>query len=303
MKIGYPCINLTIGCKGDRTFRLKSYSEERLKDTVENNLTCFSKMLNYNIERNILFFRITSDLVPFASHPVCKYNWQDEFKDKFTAIGNLIKKNDIRISMHPDQFIVLNSLDLKIVNRSIDELEYHAQILNLLNLDNTAKIQLHVGGVYKDKQRSLNRFAANFNKLSNNIKKRIVIENDDKSYSVKDCLKLYKVIAIPILFDYYHHQIINNKEKLLDVLNDVKKTWNKNDGIPMVDYSSQKPNERRGSHAEYIDIKDFSLFLSKTYPFDFDIMLEIKDKEKSALKAVELLKKDKRFIQKDEKNG
>jgi len=303
MKIGYPCINLTIGCKGDRTFRLKSYSEERLKDTVENNLTCFSKMLNYNIERNILFFRITSDLVPFASHPVCKYNWQDEFKDKFTAIGNLIKKNDIRISMHPDQFIVLNSLDLKIVNRSIDELEYHAQILNLLNLDNTAKIQLHVGGVYKDKQKSLNRFAANFNKLSNNIKKRIVIENDDKSYSVKDCLKLYKVIAIPILFDYYHHQIINNKEKLLDVLNDVKKTWNKNDGIPMVDYSSQKPNERRGSHAEYIDIKDFSLFLSKTYPFDFDIMLEIKDKEKSALKAVELLKKDKRFIQKDEKNG
>lgn len=303
MKIGYPCINWTIGCKGDRTFRLKSYSEKRLKDTVENNLTCLSKMLMYNIEKNILFFRITSDLVPFASHPVCKFNWQDEFKDKFTSIGNFIKKNDIRISMHPDQFIVLNSPDSKIVERSIDELEYHAQVLNLLNLDNTAKIQLHVGGVYKDKQKSLNRFATIFNKLSSNIRKRLVIENDDKSYYIKDCLKLHEIIDVPLLFDFYHHQILNNEEKLLDVLFDVNKTWNRNDGIPMVDYSSPKPNERRGAHAEYIDTEDFSLFLSKTYPFDFDIMLEIKDKEKSALIAVELLKKDKRFILEDEKNG
>ena len=149
----------------------------------------------------------------------------------------------------------------------------------------------------------MSRFATNFNKLSNNIRKRLVIENDDKSYCIKDCLKLHEIIDVPMLFDYYHHQILNNEEKLLDVLFDVNKTWNKNDGIPMVDYSSQKPNERRGSHAECIDIEDFSLFLSNTYPFDFDIMLEIKDKEKSASKAVELVKNDKRFIQKDEKNG
>jgi len=297
MKIGYPCINWTVDCKSDRTFRLKSYSEKRLKETVENNLTCLAKILSYNLKRNILFFRITSDLVPFASHPVCTYNWSDEFKDQFISIGSYIKKNHIRISMHPDQFIVLNSPDPKIVKRSIDELKYHAQVLDLLNLNNTAKIQLHVGGVYKNKQKSLKRFVENFEKLSTNIRNRLVIENDDKSYSIKDCLNLHNLTGMPILFDYYHHQILNNKEKLSDILSDVKKTWNKSDGILMVDYSSQKPNERIGAHAEHIDIDDFSLFLSNTYPIDFDIMLEIKDKEKSAIKAVELLRNDIRFIQ------
>jgi len=303
MKIGYPCINLALDRKGNRTFRLKSYSEQRLKETLETNLECLEKILTYNKDNNILFFRITSDLVPFASHPICKYNWQEEFKSQFISIGNYIKKNKIRISMHPDQFIVLNSPDSKIVDRSMAELEYHAQILNLMNLDNTAKIQLHIGGVYKDKQKSMTRFVKNYEKLSEKITERLVIENDDRSYGVKDCLKLNELIGLPILFDYYHHEILNNNEELNDVLRDVETTWNEKDGIPMVDYSSQKPNERTGAHAEHIEMYDFSLFLLKTYPFDFDLMLEIKDKESSVLKALELLKKDKRFIKLGDKNG
>lgn len=69
---------MKIGCKGGRTFRLKSYSEERLTSTVQNNLDCLVRMLQFNAENDILFFRITSDLVPFASHPVCQFNWQQQ---------------------------------------------------------------------------------------------------------------------------------------------------------------------------------------------------------------------------------
>jgi len=296
MKIGYPCINRTLECKANRTFRLKSYSESKLVEKVENNLNCLDKILKYNIKNNILFFRITSDIVPFASHPICKYNWQKNFRDKFEKIGDVIKNNNIRISMHPDQFIVLNSKNKDVVNRSIDELIYHTEILDLMRLDATAKIQLHVGGAYDDKEKSLDRFVKVYNNLNENIKKRLVIENDDKIFSFKHCIYLYEKTKVPILFDFLHHRVFNNGESIRKVLELQRLTWKKNDGLPMVDYSLQKPNFRPGSHAEKINIKDFQNFLKITYPFDIDIMLEIKDKENSAIKAIELAKKDNRFL-------
>ena len=296
MKIGYPCINWTLDCKGNRTFRLKSYSEERLIETVENNLNCLKKMLEYNIKNNLYFFFFFSDLVPFASHYVCKFNWQNYFKKKFEDIGDLILENNLRISMHPDQFIVLNSKKKDVVKRSIKELYYHAELLDLMKLDKTAKIQLHIGGAYGDKKESLNRFSENYKKLDQKIKDRLVIENDDRIFDFKDCLILHEKIKIPLLFDVFHHSVINNGESVESVLENQKKTWEKKDGIPMVDYSSQKPNFKPGSHTETIDLKDFEKFLQESKPFDFDIMLEIKDKEKSALKAVKLARNDKRFV-------
>ena len=110
MKIGYPCINTTIGCKSSLTFRLKSYSEKRLMETVKSNLACLAKILRFNVKHNILFFRITSDLVPFASHPICNYNWQRHFGKQFKAIGDFIKNQGMRISTHPDQITLINSL-------------------------------------------------------------------------------------------------------------------------------------------------------------------------------------------------
>ena len=132
MKIGYPCLNRTIGCKADRTFRLKSYSEERLIETVANNLACLEEILRHNVAMRVLFFRITSDLVPFASHPVCRFDWQGHFREQFTRLGAFIREHDIRISMHPDQFTLINSLDEAIFERSRRELLYHAQVLDAL---------------------------------------------------------------------------------------------------------------------------------------------------------------------------
>ena len=151
MKIGYPCLNLTIGCKASRTFRLKSFSEQRLIETVADNLDCLMHILRWNVERRILFFRITSDLVPFASHPVCRFDWLGHFRETFARIGAFIRSHNIRISMHPDPFTLINSRDEAIFERSCRELLYHAQVLDAMELDRTAKIQIHVGGVYGDK--------------------------------------------------------------------------------------------------------------------------------------------------------
>jgi UV DNA damage endonuclease len=290
LKIGYPCINRSIGCTSNSTFRLASYSKENLVEKVTNNLVCLERILEYNLEKGFLFFRISSAIVPFASHPICKFDWQKYFKSHFKRIGDFIKKHKMRINMHPDQFIVLNSKDENIVKRSIKELEYHADVLDLLDLDETAKIQLHVGGVYGNKESAIERFCKTYKNLPKKVKDRLVIEHDEKSYSFKDCFDISKIIDIPIIIDTLHHEANNNGESFKDIMLLAKKTWKKSDGIPMVDYSNQARGQRRGRHSESIHIKEFEKFLKEVKGLNFDIMLEIKDKEKSAILALNILK-------------
>lgn len=295
MKIGYPCINLSVQCSSNRTFRLRSYSEQRLRYAIENNLICLGRMLEFNRDRGLLFFRISSGLVPFASHPVCGLDWRAEFKGFFASAGMFIKESGIRISMHPDQFVVINALDGDIVKRSVAELEYHADVLDLLGLDETAKMQIHVGGVYGEKNKSVARFIENYGRLPEKVIRRLVIENDERNYSLKDCLAINEKTGVPVLFDWFHHRLNGGNMKAGPAMKLVSGTWKKKDGLPMSDYSSQQPGARAGAHAYTIDTADFKSFLSMTKGLDFDIMLEIKDKEKSAIKAVDIARADKRF--------
>jgi UV DNA damage endonuclease len=290
MRIGYPCINRTIDCIASSTFRLKSYTESRVKQTVKNNLECLRRILQFNLEHKLFFFRISSDIVPFASHPINKFNWQKYFQEDFEEIGKFINKNRIRISMHPDQFTLINSIKDEIFERTKKELKYHAQILDLMKLDTSAKVQIHIGGAYGDKKKSMERFVNRFNELDGSIVRRLVIENDDKLFDLKNCLEINAQSQIPILFDVFHHKLNNSDNQTIEeCFKLTTKTWNKkSDGIPMVDYSSQEPNGLPRQHSETIKLEDFELLLKQTEPFDFDIMLEIKDKEKSAIKAIDL---------------
>jgi UV DNA damage endonuclease len=296
MKIGYPCLNRTLECSAARTFRLKSYSVERLVATIENNLDCLMKILHYNVEHDILFFRITSDLVPFASHPVNTFRWQRHFRDAFFSIGEYIKTHDIRISMHPDQFTLLNSIDRSVLQRSLEELRYHSEILDLLDLDTTAKIQVHVGGVYHDKTKSMHRFVKRYNRLEPRIKRRLVIENDHRSFTATDCISIWETTGVPVVFDVLHHRVFNDGDDTASCLARAEKTWRERDGLLMVDYSLQKHKGIRGQHATSLDPRDFTTFLSATRSYDFDIMLEIKDKERSAVRAITHARKDPRFV-------
>ena len=289
MKIGYPCINNRIGCTSNSTFRLASYSRKKLFEKVEKNLECLNKMIDFNIKNNLMFLRIGSGLVPFASHPRCRANWQDKFKDEFKEIGKKIKKNKMRISVHPGQYTVLNSPSVIVIRNTLKELEYHNDILDLMKLDGTAKIQIHVGGVYHNKLKAIERFMLMYRGLDRKIKKRIVIENDHSCYDLKDCMYLYKKVKVPVIFDTFHHQVKNNGETFREAMKMDSKTWKKTDGIPMIDYSTGSMKTKK--HSKSINIKKFKDFLKETKGMDFDIMLEIKDKEKSALKAVKFIRK------------
>jgi UV DNA damage endonuclease len=296
VKIGYPCINRSIGCTANRTFRLLSYSRERLEATVAGNLACLERILAFNRARGILFFRITSDLVPFATHPVMDMPWQERFRDRFREIGTIIRDSGTRISMHPDQFVLVNATSEDIAGRSIAELRYHTEVLDLMDLDSTAKIQIHVGGVYGNREGSLRRFVDRAGGLDEAILRRLVVENDDLRFPLADCLRIHEEAGIPVVLDVFHHELNNRGEPLSRAIASVAGTWKGTDGIPMVDYSSQERGKRKGTHATTLDPLLFRRFLLESRPHDLDIMLEIKDKEKSALSAIGIAGDDPRLV-------
>ena len=231
---------------------MASYSERRIIQTVRDNLKHLDKILKYNVKHHLLFFRISSDLVPFASHPICKFNWITIFRPEFRQLGQYIRANNIRISMHPDQFVVLNSFNEK-GTTSINELEYHCNILDGMDLDQTAKVQIHVGGVYRDMPRAMKRFIDCYSTLNESIKKRIAIENDDHLFDLQDCLENNAVTGILVIFDNLHYECFNYRgESIIQAIQNAISTWKVKDGLAIFDYSSQSTGERKGKHAKHL---------------------------------------------------
>ncbi len=288
MRLGYPCLNRTIGCSASHKFRLAALDNERLAEAVAANLDCLERILRFNAEAGFGFFRISSDTVPFASHPACRLDWRARFGPRLAALGRLAQNGRMRISMHPDQFVLINALDPDIVRRSVAELEYHASLLDGMGLGRAAKIQIHVGGVYGDKAAAMDRFLAAWKELSPSVRRRLVIENDDRLYGVRDCLEIHGRSGVPVLFDVFHHACLNRGESVREALAACAATWKSEDGPPMVDFSSQAPGRRRGAHVESLRAGPFGAFLRDAAGIDFDLMLEIKDKERSAARALRI---------------
>ncbi|MFX0119685.1 MAG: UV DNA damage repair endonuclease UvsE [Promethearchaeota archaeon] len=293
MKVGFVgSANTTVRCRPDKSFRLASYSKKRVMQTIESNLQCLQKTIDFSTQNNLYCYRI-ADFIPFFSHPISLpwHEVEDTFSDLFTSIGKRVRKHNMRISMHPGQYTIINSPKDEVVEKSIKELEANAWILDKLELNNTAKVQIHVGGIYGNKEEALQRFIQNFDYLPASIKKRLVIENDDRLFGFKDCLTLSTELKIPVVFDVFHHSIKNNNEGIIESLDILLDLWKTDDGTPMVDWSHQEPKARIGRHANSIDLDLFKVFIHETEGMDFDLVLEIRDKEKSAMKAADWLRK------------
>lgn len=296
MRIGYPCINLSLPCRPSRTFRLASLSWERLRETLAGNLACLEEIVRWNARHGLLFLRITSDLVPLASHPANRFTWAEEFAEEFARIGTLIRTLGFRISMHPGQYTLLNSPRLEVVEAAVADLLYHASVLELLGLDYTAKIQIHVGGVYGNKTQAMERFVRHVAELPEPVRARLVLENDERFYTLTDVLHLSRRAGIPVVFDFFHHELNQDGRTIAEALEAQRETWGPEDGLPIVDYSSPLGGGRVGSHARSLNEEHFLNFLRQSLPYDFDLMLEVKDKERSALRALELAQGDPRVV-------
>lgn len=298
-RIGYACVNMSISATTNRTCRLDNCNDRRLRELIASNLAGMKTIIEWNIRKGIRLYRMSSVVIPFASHDVNELAWWDEYRDNIGDIGKIIRDSGIRVSMHPGQYVNINSPSMEVVNFSIKELDYHAKFMDLLGLDNAHRIILHIGGAYGDKDESMKRFITVYGTLSENIKSRLIIENDDKTYNVWDLLSVSSRTGIPVVFDVLHHQVNNSgQEKDKDIKSILEKcfaTWS--DCVPKIHFSTQKIGERYGVHADAVDINLLMEIYCEFINHNFDIMLETKNKEISVLRAMKVLDDAKKLVE------
>ena len=287
MSIGYACLNIGTPNTNIRSVMQRNATPEKLTEVTAHNLEALEKMVDYNIANDIRLYRISSDLIPFGLSPVNALDWPEIHKETFDRIGAKIRKNGIRVSLHPGQYTVLNSPTEDVGERAIADLIYHDKILAALGTDTTNKIVLHVGGIYGDKKEAIERFEQNFRRLPETVQNRLILENDDRLYNIEEVLELAHRLQIPAVYDNLHHAINPPASGGADPywIAEAKKTWKMTDGNQKIHYSQQAPGKRPGAHTDTIDLETFLTFHDQLEDKQIDIMLEVKDKNLSAIKC------------------
>ncbi len=269
----------------------------KLRRVGRKNLCNTLRILKYNKALGIKVYRLTSKLIPLATYPEAdSWDYTDDLAGEFKEAGDFIRENNMRISAHPDHFTLLNSKSKRVLDNSIRDLDYHVRVYEAMGLyDYRYKLVMHVGGRYSDKKESVKRFVKNFSALPERIRRRIVLENDDRSYSASEVLSLCRELSIPMVLDVHHHSCVNNGERLEDLLGPAFDTWDEECRQPKVHFSSPRDCSNRRYHADYIEFDEFVSFLeiASYTDRDFDIMLEVKKKDSALLKLSEQLRKTK----------
>jgi UV DNA damage endonuclease len=232
-------------------------------------------------------FRVNSQILPIKTHPACGYEVVDlpegdEIIRRFSVCGEFVKKHKLRTCFHPDQFVVLNSSRLDVVEMSVRELEYQAEVAEWIGAD---VINIHGGGAYGDKSKALADFARNLDQLSSRVRSRLTVENDDKIFTPADLLPLCKATGVPLVYDVHHHRCNADEFAVEEATKKVLATW---DREPMFHISSpiegwDGPRPER--HHDFIDLNDLPECWRK-----LKITVEVEAKAKEV--AVLTLKKE-----------
>lgn len=215
--------------------------------------------LRYCAGNGIGCFRVNSQILPLKTHPTCGYAVEElpdgeEVVRRFKACGRFVRKHNLRTCFHPDQFVVLNSPRPEVVESSIRELEYQAQVAAWVGAD---VINIHAGGAYGDKQKALAAFVGNLDRLSARARTRLTVENDDRIFTPADLLPICHATGIPLVYDVHHHRCNPDGLSIEQVTRKALKTWNRE---PLFHLSSPiegwgGPNPMR--HHDFIDVADF----------------------------------------------
>ena len=290
-KIGYACMNLTLneGVKkkdqitASRTLRMSGFSLDRVGQLALQNSKDLVKIMEWNRDNGIQMFRVSSEIFPFMDHPDLGYTLGDlsrehhqDIVSELVEAGSIARQAGIRLSCHPGPYTCLASPNSAIVVKAVRSLEMHQLIGSLLGQDDDFNINIHVGGVYEDKQTTAERFCENFKRLNPALKMQLTLENDDKQsmWSPKELHDMiYSKCGIRLVYDYHHHRFCSN-ETVDEAVDMMFSTWPE-DQVPKIHYSESAPGKRPQAHSDYIKgpLPEFNT--DRMY----DVMLETKAKD------------------------
>lgn len=296
IQLGFACINTRLREQGifcSRKCNLKTIENKgigELKDRINKNIDDLKKLIVWNYQNGIRLMRISSELVPHYANPRApKFNL-GFVKKKLQEIGRLARLYKQRLTFHPGQFNVLSTKEENKFQNTARDLGYHAEILDLMGMDQDSVMVVHGGGVYEDKKAAIERFISNFLRLSENIKRRLVIENCEKSYNIEDMLYISGQTGCPVVFDTHHYTCYNKGcKRYFTKMKDadyyipfILDSWIKRGIKPKFHISEQRPGKHIGAHSDYVEcIPDYILEIPEKYDIDIDIMIEAKQKEDS----------------------
>jgi UV DNA damage endonuclease len=267
--------------------------EDKLLSVTKENLNHTLRMLHYNIGHEIELYRFSSSIVPLATHPEILWDFVSPFRDDWLEIGELVKKKRLRVSFHPNQFTLFTSPQKKITKNAVGDMQYHYRMLEAMGIAESSLINIHIGGAYGDKEKTIKRFYENLMMLPGPIKKVMTLENDDKTYNAEETLAACERVNVPFVFDYHHHMANPCEAALRDLLPRIFATWAEQGIQPKVHISSPKSEKEFRSHANFVSVEFMMPFLKllQEYGHDVDFMIEAKAKDQALLKLVEDLSK------------
>ncbi|SFG23937.1 UV-damage endonuclease [Halobacillus alkaliphilus] len=311
-RLGYVAMSVNLqNASPSQTMTYKRFSAVRDREAAirklerlsQSNIQNCIRLLKHNKTHDIEFFRLSSRLVPLATHEALeKWDYLSAIKEDLSELGTLAAKWGIRLDFHPDHFVVINSIDKEIFKTSMKVLKYHYLLLYQMGLDPTHRCVIHLGGRYQDKEKSLERFIDNWAFVPKGIQKMIMIENDDTSYTLENCLYVCEKLNIPLVFDIHHHLANYDNEQWDSHWGRVLHTWSRSPLSVKMHISSPKSHEEFKSHADFVDVELFLDFVKQTTGStdQIDCMIEAKKKDEALFVLVEELKKHPNVIMESE---
>lgn len=295
------CINLGLCCINNelrdqdifcsRTMIRKNFTVEKAKELAEQNICDLLKILRWNGKNKIKHYRLTSNLFPHFTDDETEGYDINEFESLLEHAGKLSKKLNQRITTHPGQYNQIGTKSKHTLEKTVQDLKHHCDILDAMQLDNNAIVTIHGGGTYGDKENTIRRWIENFDDLPKNVKKRLTIENCEFQYNIKDCIEIAQECNIPVILDTHHFDCYNKKHDLEmdidDYMEEVIETWK--DRRMVTHISDQKEGAKLGAHHDYVKkIPECLLNIPRDYNIGVDIEVEAKAKEKAIKKLYDL---------------